>query len=170
MRKFLIFLLAISLLLFAGCADNLLPDNTDSSGGTDQTTPSEDEENDENTEITKMFLIVNGNKLEVTLAKNSSVDALIELLKRDDIKFTATENGGFEVYGSIGQTLPTNNTRITAEVGDVLLYAGNNICIFFGGNSYSYTRIGKINGYSASELKNLLVTEKGEIQITISLK
>ena len=152
MQKFLILLCTLTLLLFAGCAT--------------QPPPEEDAGDEE--AITKMYITVNEHKLEVSLAENSSVDALVSRLREEDITFTASENGGFEIYGSIGKSLPTNNTQITAGVGDVLLYAGNNICIFYGSNSYSYTRIGKISGYTASELRDMLKTENGKVQVTIS--
>ena len=116
-----------------------------------------------------MYITVNENKLEVTLASNSTVAALVERLKQGDILYTATANG-FEIYGSIDKALPTNNEQITSEAGDVLLWAGNNICIFFGNNSYSYTRIGKIEGYTAEQLKTLLGADQGSVQVKISLK
>lgn len=58
---------------------------------------------------------------------------------------------------------------MTSEPGDVLLYIGSNICIFFGSNSYSYTRIGKIEGYTAAQLKEILAP-LSTVQVTISLK
>ncbi len=136
---------------------------------TEQPAPPPESEKPEQEEITKMFIAINGNKLEVTLAENSSVDALVEILKKGDITFTADENGNFEMYGDIGHSLPANNTHISAQAGDVILYAGRYLCLFFGNNSYSYTAIGKINGYSASELRTLLGAEQGSVQVTISL-
>lgn len=121
-------------------------------------------------EIIKMYITINGNKLEVTLDKNSSVDALVEILKQGDIVFNATENGGFEIYGDIGHTLPTNNTQMTAQAGDVILYAGKYICLFFGSNSWAYTALGKIEGYTANELKALLGAGQGSAKVTLSLK
>lgn len=129
----------------------------------------EEEENENREESGKMYLTVNENKLEVTLADNSSVNALVQILKVGDITFTAAENGNFEMYGDIGHSLPTNNTNISATAGDVILYSGKYLCLFFGSNSYSYTRIGKINGYSASELRTLLGADEGSVQVTISL-
>lgn len=150
MKKFALTCMAfLPLLLFAGC-----------------TPPPEHSEN----EVTSMYVTVAGNKLEIELAENSSVDALVALLEEGDITFTAYENGGFEIYGDIGHALPTNNTSISAEVGDVLLYAGCNLCFFFGANSYSYTRIGKISGYSAAELRSLLRADEGRVSVTVSLK
>lgn len=121
-------------------------------------------------EITKMYLTINGNKIEVTLAENSSVDALVEILKQGSITYTASDYGNFEKVGSLGHTLPTNNSQITTQPGDVILYSGNQIVLFYGSNSWSYTRLGRINGYSPSDLEILLGAGKGDIQITISLK
>ena len=124
----------------------------------------------ENKEITKMYVYINGNKLEVTLAKNSTVDALVELLRQGDITYTADDYGNFEKVGNIGHTLPRNDTQINTKAGDVILYQGNNICLYYGNNSWSFTRIGKIEGYSASELRTLLGAGQGNVQVTISLK
>ncbi|MCH5351285.1 MAG: hypothetical protein J1F39_04905, partial [Clostridiales bacterium] len=108
-----------------------------------------------------MYVTINGNKLEVTLASNSSVDALIELLKQGDITYTASDYGDFEKVGNIGHTLPRNDTPINTEAGDVILYQGNQICLYYGTNSWTFTRIGKIRGYSASELRTLLGAGQG---------
>ena len=124
----------------------------------------------EQEEITKMYLTINGNKIEVTLAENPSASALVEILKRGDITYTASDYGGFEKVGSLGATLPTSNTQITTQAGDVILYSGNQIVLFYGSNTWSYTRLGKISGYTVDELKALLAAGKGDIQVTISLK
>lgn len=120
-------------------------------------------------EVTKMYLTIDGNKIEVELAENSSVDALVEILKQGDIVYTANDYGGFEKVGSLGHTLPTDNSQITTQAGDVILYSGNQIVLFYGSNSWSYTRLGTINGYSVNELRDLLRAGKGSVQVTISL-
>lgn len=117
-----------------------------------------------------MYITIYGNKLEVTLENNSSVKALVELLQQGDITYTASDYGGFEKVGNIGHSLTTNNSQITTSAGDVVLYQGNQICIMVGSNSWSYTRIGKICGYSVSELKELVGTGKGSTEITLSLQ
>lgn len=166
MKRFLIlffsFVLTVSLFLTVGCGTSCAQKNSGTGDG--QNTQGDSEE------ITEMFIEVNGNRLKVTLEQNSSVEALLNVLECDDITFTAYENGGFEIYGDIGHTLPSNNSRINAQAGDVLLWAGSNVCIFFGNNSYSYTRIGKINGYTPSELRTLLCANQGRVQVKISLK
>ena len=183
--------LALSLFLFVGCSatpntsgggeanheqdesTEELPDEEKSEGGgaeeEQQPEDGKTENDDIQKEITTMYVIINGNKLEVTLENNSSVKALVELLKQGEITYTADDYGGFEKVGNIGCSLPTNNSQITTAAGDVVLYQGNQICIMVGSNSWSYTRIGKINGYSASDLKKLIGTGKGRAVVTLSL-
>lgn len=167
MKKYIIILLLfLSLIFITSC-------NTKSLGVTDNDNtdlPETPVENPEQEEITKMYIKINENKLEVTLANNSSVDALVEILKQKDIIYTADDYGGFEKVGNLGFSLPTNNSQITTEAGDVILYSGNQIVLFYGSNSWSYTRLGKIEGYSASQLSSLLCAGKDDVQITLSLK
>ena len=153
MKKFLLALiLAVAMIfVFAAC--------TDSNGD-----PAETEETSE------MYLTINDNKIKVTLAENSSVSALVEILKKGDIVYTASDYGGFEKVGTLGHTLPTNDTQITTQAGDVILYSGNQIVLFYGSNSWSYTRLGKIEGYSVSELRSLLRAGEGSVRVTIGLK
>ena len=144
--------------------DQVIPDDNENS------TPSKQpEENPTQEVITKMYVIMNENKLEITLANNPAVDTLIEALKQKDITITVNDYGGFEKVGNLGFTLPTSNSQITTTPGDVILYSGNQIVFFYGSNSWSYTRLGKIEGYSVEELRTFLKADKGSIQITLSL-
>ena len=158
MKKLVLLLLTVALLLFAGCAAHFPPVGTETPDATEPES------------ITEMYITVNDHKLKITLADNSSVTALTELLKAGDITYTADDYGGFEKVGNIGHTLPKNDTQITTEAGDVMLYLGNQICIFIGSNSWAYTPIGKINGYTVSELRAILGAGEGAVEITIGLK
>ncbi len=120
--------------------------------------------------ISDMYLYINGNKLKVTLAENAAVDALIEILNQGDITYTASDYGGFEKVGSLGHSLPSDNSQITTQSGDVILYSGNQVVLFYGSNTWSYTRLGKIEGYREDELRTLLSAGEGDIQVKISLK
>ena len=124
----------------------------------------------EEEKITKMYLTVNGNRLEVILAENSAVEKLVEILKEGDIVYTANDYGGFEKVGSLGHSLPTSDEYISTQAGDVMLYLGNQIVIFYGSNSWEYTRLGKIEGYSTSQLATLLGAGQGRVEIILSLK
>ena len=81
---------------------------------------------------------------------------------------TLNSSGDFEIWGALGFSLPTSNQQMTAQPGDVVLYNGSNICLFFGSNSWSYTRLGKIDGLSESELRTFLRAGESDISVTLS--
>lgn len=114
-----------------------------------------------------MKINVNSHTLTVELAENKSVDALMDLLGKGPVTYTAHDYGNFEKVGDLGFSLPQTNESITTEPCDVVLYQGNSICIFYGPNSWSYTRIGKITGVDKNELKSIL--GDGEVEIRLSL-
>ena len=114
-----------------------------------------------------MNLKVNNRTMKVDLAKNAATEVLITKLKEAPITYTAHDYGGFEKVGALGFSLPSNDTRITTEPGDIMLYTSNQLCIFFDSNSWEYTRIGKIEGMTAQQLKDVFGT--GEVSITLSL-
>ncbi len=116
----------------------------------------------------EIFLFINDHKISVKLEQNAAVEALIELLKEGDITYTASDYGGFEKVGNLGHTLPRSDTQMTTEAGDVILYSGNQIVLFYGSNSWSYTKLGHIQGLSAEEWKEIL-TESNQITVKISL-
>ena len=116
-----------------------------------------------------MYLTINSNKLKVTLEKNASVDELVTILQQGDITYTADDYGGFEKVGSLGRSITRNDSQITTSPGDVILYSGNQIVLFYGSNSWSYTRLGRIEGYTVNQLKELLGAGEGQIQVVISL-
>ena len=152
---------------FVGCADS--SDHTDTSqnqNGSDDLTNTLPEQK----EVKEMYISINNNKLKVKLEDNTSVSALVEILKQGDITYTASDYGDFEKVGSLGHTLPANNSTIITQPGDVILYSGNQIVIFYGSNSWSYTRLGRIEGYSVSELRTLLLAGRGSVKVVLSLQ
>ena len=120
-------------------------------------------------EMTTMYITIQGNKREITLADNASAVALVERLQQGNITYTADDYGGFEKVGSLGFSLPQNDVRMRTQPGDVILYQGNQIVLFYGSNSWSYTRIGKMEGLSQAELRSFFGAGQGEIQVTLSL-
>ena len=116
---------------------------------------------------TTMTLTVNNHTLKVNLADNAATEALLSRLHDGPITYTANGYGGFEKVGALGFSLPSNDTYITTEPGDIMLYTSNQLCIFFGQNSWEYTRIGKIEGMTKQQLKDAFGT--GEVSITLSL-
>jgi hypothetical protein len=110
---------------------------------------------------------INGEKAEVTWENNESVKALAKLAAESPLTIDTSMYGGFEQVGSIGTDLPSNDVSITTEPGDIVLYTGNNIVVFYGSNSWSYTRLGHIENKSDEELKDLLGGNNVEITLSV---
>ena len=117
---------------------------------------------------TKVLLKVGRNTMTATLTDNEATRELTKLLEQGDITIRMSEYGGFEKVGALPQSLPTSNTQITTEPGDIMLYQGNQMVIFYGSNSWSYTRLGKIDGATASNLRQFL--GNGDVTLTLSLE
>ena len=117
----------------------------------------------------KIQITIDGKTLPVVLEKNEATKALVAALQVAPITYIASDYGGFEKVGPLGRSLPTNNSQITTQAGDVILYSGNQIVLFYGSNTWSYTRLGKIDLSSMDELKTFLKAGEGDINVTLSL-
>lgn len=116
----------------------------------------------------KIVFTIGENELTASLVDNSATQALTEKLKTAPITINMSDYGGWEKVGDLGFDLPTSNEQITAQPCEFVLYQGNQLVIFYGSNSWSYTRLGKINGVTQAELKEIL--GMGSVTITLSLK
>ena len=100
-------------------------------------------------------------KLTATPADNSSATAFYQLLKKGPLTVDMHDYGSFEKVGPLGTSLPRNDTQITTTVGDIILYQGNQITIYYDTNSWNFTRLGKVDGVTQAELKKIL--GKGDV-------
>ena len=100
-------------------------------------------------------------ELTATLVDNSSAVAFYELLKKGPLTVDMHDYGSFEKVGPLGTTLPRNDTQITTTAGDIILYQGNQITIYYDTNSWNFTRLGKVDGVTQAELKKIL--GKGDV-------
>lgn len=114
-----------------------------------------------------LYIRAGGRLLSAELADNSSADALVSLLMDGDITIDMSDYGNFEKVGSLGAELPRNDEQITTEPGDLILYQGSSFVIYYDTNSWNFTRLGKINDISQSELKEILGS--GDVQVTLSI-
>ncbi len=114
-----------------------------------------------------IFAHIGDQVLEILPEGNSSTDAFIEQLSKDDITVELHDYGDFEKVGPLGLELPTNDERITTEPGDLILYQGNQITIYYDANTWSFTRLGKVQDLSQAELKEAL--GEGNVTVTFSL-
>lgn len=120
-------------------------------------------------EDVKVYLTINNEKLSLLLYDNEAARALIERLQQGNITCTVDDYGNFEKAGSLGFSLPRDDEPITTGVGDVMLYQGNQIVLFYGENTWNYTRLGHIVGYSSELITGILRDTNGATEITLSL-
>lgn len=119
-------------------------------------------------EEAETFVITVGeHRLTVDFAANSSAAALRALLEEGPLTLKLADYGGFEKVGPLGVTLPRNDEPVTTEPGDVILYQGNQITIYYAENAWTFTRLGRVREVSAEELKELLGA--GDVTVTLSL-
>ena len=177
-------LLALMLLLLTGCSSTGPAETgalTESGSAEETTLPTVTEPASENEAsepystksslpegTDRMFYAhVNGKVLKILAAENSSADAFIDLLKSGDVPVEMHDYGSFEKVGPLGTTLPRNDEQITTEPGDVILYQGDQITIYYDVNNWSFTRLGKVQDLSQAELKDILGS--GNVTVTFSL-
>ena len=118
----------------------------------------------------KIQITIDGKTLPIALENNAATKALVEALQAASITYTARDYGGFEKVGALGRSLPASDSQITTQAGDVILYSGNQLVLFYGSNSWSYTRIGKMEYGSMDALKSFLKAGEGDIRVTLSLE
>jgi len=106
--------------------------------------------------------------LTAVLSDNSSAAAFYNLLKKGSLTVSMQDYGSFEKVGSLGTSLPRNDTQITTSAGDIILYQGNQITIYYDKNSWNFTRLGKVEGVSQAELKKIL--GKGNVTAIFSVR
>ena len=114
---------------------------------------------------TALTMRIGETKVDVQWEDNESVSALRELAKDKPLTVQMSKYGGFEQVGSLGSELPSDDVQTQTRPGDIVLYSGSKIVVFYGSNSWDYTRLGRINGKSADELTELL----GGDDITLTL-
>ena len=130
----------------------------------------QEQENGETTMPEKISITISGVTLQIVLENNVATRELVTALKVSPITYKASDYGGFEKVSALGRSLPTANSQITAQAGDVILYSGNQIVLFYGSNSWSYTRLGKIQYSTLDELKTFLKAGGGDVSVTLSLR
>jgi hypothetical protein len=152
-------------------------DSSNTSGMNDPARPSEQADAEEPaTEETgteevkaKMLRMMIGNTaVAVDWENNESVEALKAQCENEPLVIQMSMYGGFEQVGPIGSKLPSNDAQTTTSAGDIVLYSSNQIVVFYGSNSWAYTKLGHITDQDASGMAGLL--SNGNVTITISME
>ena len=114
-----------------------------------------------------MQMMIGETPVTVAWEDNASVEAL-RALAAEGLTIEMSMYGGFEQVGSIGQSLPRDDQQTTTTSGDIVLYSGNQLVVFYGSNSWAYTRLGHITDQTPEQMKALLGS--GDVTITLSMK
>ena len=137
----------------------------DSSGGVPAKTAG-DEKIEKGKNI--MYITVGDSVMTMKLADNASAEAFRGLAASGPFTVEMKEYGGFELVGALGERLPAADEQILAEPGDVMLYQGNSVTIFYGTNSWSYTRLGEIENMDQKKLVEIF--GDGDVTVSFSLE
>ena len=152
-----IFAYIVAILLLSAC----------SSDATSSTKPSQPE-SDKGTVSMKLKIHVNDTTFTATLADNSSAEAFAEYLSQGDLTLDMEDFSNFEKVADLPTTLPRNDTQIDTDAGDLILYLGKRIVIYYDKNSWNFTRLGKIDNVNKKRLKQIL--GDGNATVTFSVK
>lgn len=131
---------------------------TDTNAQSDENTPTQTDDPAE-----QLRLTVNGKVLDVEWENNETVAQILDYAKQGEIRVDATRFGGFEQVGSLPQSFVRNDVLTTTQPGDIMLYSGNQIVLFYESNTFRYTKLGHINGLSDEELTDLLQQDSVQI-------
>lgn len=136
-----------------------IPVHTDASISTET-------ENTETEETNMVNLQIGAHSLKAELMENPSARAFAELLAQGPVTVQMHDYGRMEKVGSLPTSLPENNQQITTEPGDLILYQGNSITIYYDTNNWSLTRLGKVQDVTQQELREIL--GEGDVEVTFS--
>lgn len=131
-------------------------------GGMETDTQNDREEN----VVMNMKVQVGDTIFSATLEENVAVSALVDMMRDSPVVLQMSDYSGFEKVGPLGTSLPADNSQTTTHAGDIVLYNGNQIVIFYGSNSWSYTRLGHIDDLTGWEE----ALGNGDVTVTFSLE
>ena len=115
-----------------------------------------------------LAMLIDGTTVEVHWEDNDTVSELLAYMQNLPIIVDTSAYGGFEQVGSLPQSFTRSDVQITTQPGDIVLYSGNQLVVFFGANSWNYTKLGHIDGLSADELTTLLGKNSTTVEIYCS--
>ena len=119
----------------------------------------------EGEEEMKMNVQVGERTFTATLEDNEAAAALVQMMESEPVVIEMNDYAGFEKVGALGTSLPASDRQTTTQAGDIVLYQGNQIVIFYGSNSWSYTRLGKIDDLDGWEE----ALGNGDVTVTFEL-
>ena len=148
------------LLTLSACGTGGPPSRPEPSG---ETRPSD--ESGTGQEASRLHITAGAYEWSASFADNDSAREFQALLAQGPVTVEMEDYGGFEKVGPLGVTLTRSDRQITTEPGDVILYQGSQITIYYGVNSWNFTPLARID--DPAGLKEKL--GDGTVQVTFSL-
>lgn len=171
MRKKYLFLclMVLSALLLTACAGETAPAAKENSSAVEaeEIVPESSEENTEEEASNMITLTIGAHTIHAELADNAAARELKALLKKGSITMSASNYGGFEKVCALGTRLSAKDVQTTTQAGDIMLYNGNQVVIFYGSNSWAYTQLGRVVEEEIPELETILIKNETEVLISI---
>ena len=168
--KRILTVLLIVLAIITGCSRNETENPVaESEDKTDSQSEDSSSEKQGESEMNKQLIMyINDAEVEVIWEDNDSVEALREMATAGEITVSMSMYGGFEQVGSLGRSIVRSDCQMTTSCGDIVLYSGNQIVIFYGSNSWSYTRLGKVKDATEDKMRKLLAN--GDVTIRLVME
>ena len=116
----------------------------------------------------KLKIHVNDTTFTATLEENSSAKAFAEFLTQGDLTLDMHDYGSFEKVADLPRSFPRNDKQIDTDAGDIILYQGNSITIYYDKNSWNFTRLAHIDNVNKKRLQQIL--GKGNVKATFSVE
>ena len=155
MKKYILLPVILALTLLAACGTARQESGTDRASTTGE-------------DIGEMKMTIADTPVTVAWEDNASVEALAALCAEGPLEIHMSMYGGFEQVGDIGSSLPRDDKQTTTKAGDIVLYAGDQMVVFCGSNTWAYTRLGHITDQTADGMRQLLAN--GDVTVTITAK
>lgn len=146
-----VILLLIMIFTLNACTET--SDETETASAVNNETAQTTEEAQSEEQINEMKVIIdmNGKTFTATLEDNVAAKELYEIIRTEGLTVEMSDYSGFEKVGSLGRTLTADDKQTRTKSGDIVLYNGSQLVMFYGTNSWSYTRLGKIDDLSGWE-------------------
>ena len=172
MKKQMTFVLAVLMIFsLAACGRENIPSENETN-----TTETENIQANANTDITEaggqedtemtLQIEADGSTFTATLEDNEAVTAFVEMLEDEPIIIEMDDYSGFEKVGSLGTSLPASNGQMTTQAGDIVLYNSSQIVMFYGSNSWSYTKLAEVDDLTGWED----ALGSGSVTVTFSIE
>lgn len=162
-RTVLLILSLCMILVISGC--NSSDDRVNQTNDSEKSLRVSSESESKMIEDVNIKLYLNDKEVEVIWENNAAIEEIFKDVKNNDLIVEMSMYGGFEQVGDLGKRYTQNDKQITTKSGDIVIYGGDKIVVFYGSNTWEYTKLGKINE-SEYTITNLLSKENIELKIS----